>query len=508
MAQSRRCCIWKGLGRSASILMRWNSSIQAGLRSLGLVWSRPNAFGEGRSFRFSALARYRMAGTLTLTGGCGGTGGAQPLAVTLNEGVCLIVDVDESRLQHRSSTATSTRWTPTSTAVESALRQGRAPGRHRWASSATAPRSPERCAAAWTSTSSPTRPAPTTRCPTCPRAWTSPTGTTTPSARPGVPPNGPARRWPGTVEAMVGFLDGGAEVFDYGDSIRDEARLVALDRAVRLPGFVPAYIRPLFCEGRARSGGRALWRPQGHPATDRAVMDLFPDNDRLQKWMRAAGERVAFQGLPARICWLGYGERDVAGCGWTRWWPPAKARRRSSSAVTTSTADGSPRRTARPSSILDGSDAIADWPLLNALVNTASALPRCPSTTAAAWASASRSTPVRSRSPTHRAGRGEAGPVLTNEPRHGGSCRPRRRRLRPRAGGRRRRGVPHSHARGMTGRSARRGRSRRPAGRPRPDGVAAVDRDRRPCSPAPARWCARRPSVATTRPGAGRSRTE
>ena len=116
------------------------------------------------------------------------------------------------------------------------------------------------------------------------------------------------------VEAMVGFLDAGAEVFDYGNSIRGEAQLGGYERAFAFPGFVPAYIRPLFCEGKGPFRWAALsGDPADIAATDRAVLDLFPENESLARWIRLAGERVAFQGLPARICWLGYGERDKAG---------------------------------------------------------------------------------------------------------------------------------------------------------------------------------------------------
>src|SRR5439155_18077541 len=116
------------------------------------------------------------------------------------------------------------------------------------------------------------------------------------------------------VAAMVGFLDAGAEVFDYGNSIRDEARQGGYDRAFAFPGFVPAYIRPLFCEGKGPFRWAALsGDPADIAATDRAILELFPDNGRLRKWITLAGERVQFQGLPARICWLGYGERHLAG---------------------------------------------------------------------------------------------------------------------------------------------------------------------------------------------------
>ena len=152
------------------------------------------------------------------------------------------------------------------------------------------------------------------------------------------------------VEAMVGFLDKGAEVFDYGNSIRDEARKGGYDRAFAFPGFVPAYIRPLFCEGKGPFRWVALsGDPKDIDRTDQAVLELFPDNDHLRRWITMAQERVAFQGLPARICWLGYGERDKAGLRVQRSRrEAARSARRSSSDATTSTAARSRRRTARP----------------------------------------------------------------------------------------------------------------------------------------------------------------
>jgi urocanate hydratase len=175
------------------------------------------------------------------------------------------------------------------------------------------------------------------------------------------------------VRAMVEFQDGGAEVFDYGNSIREEARLGGYDRAFEFPGFVPAYIRPLFCEGKGPFRWAALsGNPQDIYKTDQAMMDLFPDNDRLQKWIRAAGEKVAFQGLPARICWLGYGERDVAGLRFNEM--VASGELEAPIVIGRDHLDAgsvaSPYR--ETESMADGSDAIADWPLLNALINTAS----------------------------------------------------------------------------------------------------------------------------------------
>jgi urocanate hydratase len=167
-------------------------------------------------------------------------------------------------------------------------------------------------------------------------------------------------------------VGGGAEVFDYGNSIRDEARKGGYDRAFEFPGFVPAYIRPLFCEGKGPFRWAALsGDPADIAATDRAILELFPDNERLHKWIRMAGERVAFQGLPARICWLGYGERHRAGLRFNELVREGKVKapivigrdHLDSGSV------ASPNR--ETEGMRDGSDAIADWPILNALLNTA-----------------------------------------------------------------------------------------------------------------------------------------
>jgi urocanate hydratase len=175
------------------------------------------------------------------------------------------------------------------------------------------------------------------------------------------------------VRAMVEFQDAGAEVFDYGNSIRDEARKGGYDRAFEFPGFVPAYIRPLFCEGKGPFRWAALsGDPADIAATDRAILELFPDNARLHKWITMAGERVAFQGLPARICWLGYGERHLAGLKFNDM--VASGELKAPIVIGRDHLDcgsvASPYR--ETEAMLDGSDAIADWALLNALVNTAS----------------------------------------------------------------------------------------------------------------------------------------
>jgi urocanate hydratase len=173
--------------------------------------------------------------------------------------------------------------------------------------------------------------------------------------------------------AMVAFMDKGAEVFDYGNSLRREAELGGLDRAFDYPGFLPAYIRPLFCEGKGPFRWAALsGDPADIGATDQAVLREFPDNEALARWIRLASDRVAFQGLPARICWLGYGERDRMGLRFNEM--VAGGAVRAPIVIGRDHLDSgsvaSPYR--ETEAMRDGSDAIADWPLLNAMLNTAS----------------------------------------------------------------------------------------------------------------------------------------
>ncbi|HEY8295447.1 MAG TPA: urocanate hydratase, partial [Micrococcaceae bacterium] len=175
------------------------------------------------------------------------------------------------------------------------------------------------------------------------------------------------------VQAMVEFQDAGAEVFDYGNSIRDEARKGGYERAFEFPGFVPAYIRPLFCEGMGPFRWVALsGDPEDIRVTDQALKELFPDNTHLHRWLDAAQEHVEFEGLPARICWLGYGERAKAGLLFNRL--VAEGKVKAPIVIGRDHLDSgsvaSPYR--ETESMADGSDAIADWPLLNALLNTSS----------------------------------------------------------------------------------------------------------------------------------------
>jgi len=316
-----------------------------------------------------------LAGTLTVTAGCGGMGGAQPLAVTMNGGACLVVDVDPSRLQRRLDTRYLDEVAEDlDDAVERAVRakaQGRALSVGVVGNAATVlPELLRRGVDVDIVTDQTSAHDPLSYVPE---------GVSIEDAREyaDAKPEEFTQRARASmakhVEAMVGFLDAGAEVFDYGNSIRGEAKLGGYERAFAFPGFVPAYIRPLFCEGKGPFRWAALsGDPADIAATDRAVLELFPENESLARWIRLAGEKVAFQGLPARICWLGYGERDRAGLRFNEM--VASGELRAPIVIGRDHLDAgsvaSPYR--ETESMRDGSDAIADWPLLNALVNTAS----------------------------------------------------------------------------------------------------------------------------------------
>ncbi|MBQ1068056.1 urocanate hydratase [Micromonospora sp. D75] len=334
---------------------------------------------QGTYETFAAVAAKRfggtLAGTLTLTAGCGGMGGAQPLAVTMNGGVCLIVDVDRSRLDRR---VHDRYLDEVADSLDDAIERALAARRDRRALSvgvvgnaATVfPELLRRGVAIdivtdQTSAHDPLSYVPEGVDPGDARDYA--------AAKPAEFPDRARASLAKHVEAMVGFLDAGAEVFDYGNSIRGEAKLGGYERAFDFPGFVPAYIRPLFCEGKGPFRWAALsGDPKDIAATDRAILDLFPENESLARWIRMAGDRVAFQGLPARICWLGYGERDRAGVRFNEM--VASGELSAPVVIGRDHLDcgsvASPYR--ETEAMADGSDAIADWPLLNALVNTAS----------------------------------------------------------------------------------------------------------------------------------------
>ncbi|MET8045496.1 urocanate hydratase [Micromonospora sp. NPDC005215] len=334
---------------------------------------------QGTYETFAAVAAKKfggdLAGTLTLTAGCGGMGGAQPLAVTMNGGVCLIVDVDRTRLDRRMR---DRYLDEVADSLDDAVRRVLAAKRDRRALSVGVvgnaaeifPELLSRGVAVDIVTDQTSAHDPLSYLPV---------GVELADARdyaqakPAEFTDRARASMATHVEAMVGFLDAGAEVFDYGNSIRGEAQLAGYQRAFDFPGFVPAYIRPLFSEGRGPFRWAALsGDPADIAATDRAILELFPENEPLARWIRLAGERVAFQGLPARICWLGYGERDRAG---VRFNDMVASGELSAPVVIgrdhlDAGSVASPYR--ETEAMADGSDAIADWPLLNALVNTAS----------------------------------------------------------------------------------------------------------------------------------------
>jgi urocanate hydratase len=334
---------------------------------------------QGTFETFAAVANKRfggsLLGTVTLTAGLGGMGGAQPLAVTMNGGVALCVECDPSRIERR----VATRFLDEAAdSLEDGVRrveEARAARRPLSVgvtgnAAEIVPRLLEMDFEADVVTDQTSAHDPMTYLPVgvafeeMAAVRDKDASGFVDRARASI-----ARH----VEAMVGFQEGGAEVFDYGNSIRAEAVLGGYDQAFAFPGFVPAYIRPLFCEGKGPFRWVALSGDAHDIAeTDRAVLRLFPDNESLSRWIRMASARIAFQGLPARICWLGYGERDRAGLEFNSMV--------SSGALAAPIVIGrdhldagsvaSPYR--ETESMMDGSDAIADWPLLNALVSTSS----------------------------------------------------------------------------------------------------------------------------------------
>jgi urocanate hydratase len=327
---------------------------------------------------FAEIARRRyggsLAGTITLTAGLGGMGGAQPLAVTMNDGVALCIEIDGHRIQRRIETryldevatdlddavarvrAAKAEKRPLSVGLEGnaaeVLSQLLASGFE--ADIVTDQTSAHDPLGGYV-----------------PDRMTLAEADDLRASDPDAYVERSRRAMAAHCAAMVGFLDRGAEVFDYGNSLRAEAKLGGFERAFAYPGFVPAYVRPLFCEGKGPFRWVALsGDPADIAATDRAVLEEFPDDERLGRWIRQAGEKIAFQGLPARICWLGYGERRRLGL---RFNEMVRSGELSAPIVIgrdhlDSGSVASPYR--ETESMKDGSDAIADWPLLNALVNT------------------------------------------------------------------------------------------------------------------------------------------
>ena len=334
---------------------------------------------QGTFETFAEAARQHFGGTLrrtvTLTAGLGGMGGAQPLAVTMNEGVCIAIEVDEARARRRldigyvdrltGDPAEALRWARAAAdageALSIALVGNAAEIEPAWATAG------ERFDLVTDQTS-----AHDALGGYVPDEMTLADALELRAALPDEYQRRSGRAMAAHVRAMLDFQRAGAIVFDYGNNLRAQAQEAGVANAFDYPGFVPAFIRPQFCEGRGPFRWVALsGDPTDIARTDRSVLELFPDDDGLRRWIGMAQERVPFQGLPARICWLGYGERARAGLAFNE-----LVRTGEVSAPIVIGRDhldagsvASPNR--ETEAMADGSDAVADWPLLNALVNTA-----------------------------------------------------------------------------------------------------------------------------------------
>ena len=335
---------------------------------------------QGTFQTFAAVAQKRfggsLAGTLTLTGGLGGMGGAQPMAITMNGGVAICVEVDPQRIQRRLETGYLDVFAES---VEEAVDLALAAKRDRKPLSIGVlgnaaevfPELLEMGLEADIVTDQTSAHDPLYGY--IPASYTLEEAASLREDDPDTYLKASRSSMATHCEAMVGFQKAGAEVFDYGNNLRGEAQTAGYGDAFAYPGFVPAYIRDLFCEGSGPFRWVAL---SGDPAdiavTDRAVAELFPENESLNRWLTMAGEKVRFQGLPARICWLSYGERHLAGLRFNE-----LVRSGAVSAPIVIGRDhldsgsvASPYR--ETESMLDGSDAIADWPILNAMLNVSS----------------------------------------------------------------------------------------------------------------------------------------
>lgn len=322
-----------------------------------------------------SLGRESLKGTLSLTGGAGGMGGAQPLAVTMNDGACLIVDVDESRLARRVDHGYLDVYC---TDLDEAVARAVAAKEAGEALSVGIVGNAAEVFPELLRRGVPIDIVTDQTSAHDPLAYL-PIGISVGDwkAEAERDPEEFTRRsraaMAAHVEAMVAFQDAGAAVFDYGNSIRAEAVLGGFERAFEFPGFVPAYIRPQFEEGRGPFRWAALsGDPEDIRKTDRAIAELFPEDAALHRWLEKAGEKVHFEGLPARICWLGYKERHLAGLKFNEM--VASGELSAPIVIGRDHLDSgsvaSPYR--ETEAMKDGSDAIADWPLLNALLNTAS----------------------------------------------------------------------------------------------------------------------------------------
>ncbi|WP_442875438.1 urocanate hydratase [Amycolatopsis sp. NBC_00355] len=334
---------------------------------------------QGTYETFAAVAKKKfggsLRGTLTVTAGLGGMGGAQPLAVTMNDGVALVIECDPQRAHRRVETRyldeVADDLDDAISRVTKAKQEKRALSVGVVGNAAEVlPELLRRGVEVDIVTDQTSAHDPLSY---LPKGVDVADWHDYAAKKPDEFTDRARESMAEHVEAMLGFLDKGVEVFDYGNSLRGEAKLGGCERAFDFPGFVPAYIRPLFCEGNGPFRWAALsGDPEDIAATDRAMLELFPENESLARWIKLAGERVAFQGLPARICWLGYGERHLAGLRFNEM--VASGELKAPVVIGRDHLDSgsvaSPYR--ETEGMADGSDAIADWPLLNALVNTSS----------------------------------------------------------------------------------------------------------------------------------------
>ncbi|WP_410673157.1 urocanate hydratase [Amycolatopsis sp. cmx-4-68] len=334
---------------------------------------------QGTYETFAAVAKKKfggsLKGTLTVTAGLGGMGGAQPLAVTMNDGVALVIECDPQRAHRRVETRyldeVADDLDDAIARVTKAKQDKRALSVGVVGNAAEVlPELLRRGVEVDIVTDQTSAHDPLSY---LPKGVSVDDWHDYAAKKPDEFTDRSRESMADHVDAMLGFLDKGAEVFDYGNSLRGEAKLGGCERAFDFPGFVPAYIRPLFCEGNGPFRWAALsGDPEDIAATDRAMLELFPENESLARWIKLAGERVAFQGLPARICWLGYGERHLAGLRFNEM--VASDELKAPVVIGRDHLDSgsvaSPYR--ETEGMADGSDAIADWPLLNALVNTSS----------------------------------------------------------------------------------------------------------------------------------------
>ncbi|HQW84456.1 MAG TPA: urocanate hydratase [Ferruginibacter sp.] len=316
-----------------------------------------------------------LKGTLNVTAGLGGMGGAQPLAITMNEGVALVAEVEEWRIDKRIETRyLDEKYTAIDEAIDAALKykaQGKAISIGVLCNAVhLLQRLIERKIVPDTLTDQTSAHDPLVGY--VPHTLNNEQANILREQNPEEYIERSYQSMYLHVQLMLELQKLGAITFDYGNNIRARAKEKGLDNAFDFPGFVPAYVRPLFCEGKGPFRWAALsGDPEDIAVTDKLMMELFPENKGMIRWMKMAKEKIAFQGLPARICWIGQGDREKAGLAFNELVRSGKVK--APIVIGRDHLDtgsvASPNR--ETESMLDGSDAVADWPILNALVNTA-----------------------------------------------------------------------------------------------------------------------------------------